>query len=441
MKSEWKVKPISELVKFNPPYTLARGVTVSYVEMAALPVFNREISYFQEREFKGGGSRFKNGDVLFARITPCLQNGKTCRVSGLQDEQIANGSTEFIVLSAKDKKYDNGFVYYTSIDKVFREFAKGRMEGTTGRQRVSWQALSEYEMLIPPLIARRKIAHILSTLDDKIELNRKMNETLESMAQAIFKSWFVDFDPVHAKAGASSEDELDKAAKDLGISREVLDLFPSEFEESELGLIPRGWEVQPISALINLIGGGTPRRSESTYWNGALPWFSVKDMPPDSDVFVLDTEEKITKLGLTESSTKLLKKGTTIISARGTVGKLALLGTDMCMNQSCYGVRGKEVGPFFNYFNLREAVSTLQRNTHGAVFDTITTQTFNTYFSGFCGLVLSFEFENVIGPLMNRIELNVRENDSLRFARDTLLPKLLSGELDVSNLDLGLTDD
>lgn len=196
-------------------------------------------------------------------------------------------------------------------------------------------------------------------------------------------------------------------------------------------LIPEGWKVSSLSELIKLTGGGTPKRSEEKYWNGDIPWFSVKDVPSGSNVFVVDTDEKITELGLNKSSTKLLPKGTTIITARGTVGKLALVGTDMCMNQSCYGIRGIEVGDYYNYFNLKEAVSTLQRNTHGAVFDTITTKTFETYSMAFSGTELANEFDALVAPLLQKIEANVRQNIELAKLRDTLLPKLLSGEIEL----------
>jgi type I restriction enzyme S subunit len=240
------------------------------------------------------------------------------------------------------------------------------------------------------------------------------------MAQAIFKSWFVDFDPVKAKMNGEQPEGMDATTASL---------FPEKLVESELGLIPEGWEVSTLSSLIQLTGGGTPKRSEETYWNGDIPWFSVRDVPSGSNVFVVDTDEKITELGLNKSSTKLLPKGTTIITARGTVGKLALVGTDMCMNQSCYGIRGKEVGDFYNYFNLNEAVSTLQRNTHGAVFDTITTKTFDTYSMAFGGVELANKFDAIVAPLLQKIEANVRQNIELATLRDTLLPKLLSGEL------------
>jgi type I restriction enzyme S subunit len=436
MKSEWKVKPISELVKFNPPYTLARGVTVSYVEMAALPVFNREISYFQEREFKGGGSRFKNGDVLFARITPCLQNGKTCRVSGLQDEQIANGSTEFIVLSAKDKKYDNGFVYYTSIDKVFREFAKGRMEGTTGRQRVSWQALSEYEMLIPPLIARRKIAHILSTLDDKIELNRKMNETLESMAQAIFKSWFVDFDPVHAKAGASSEDELDKAAKDLGISREVLDLFPSEFEESELGLIPRGWEVKALDRVAHYQNGLALQKFRPKDENNFLPVLKIAQLKKG----FAGGEEKADPSIKAEC---IVNSGDVVFSWSGSLFVDIWCGGKVALNQHLFKVTSDKYSKWFYYYWTKQHLINFQQIAADKAV-TIGHIKRSHLAEALCVIpdeeVLN-RLDEIISPLLEKLIVNRLETFSLQKTRDTLLPKLLSGELDVSNLNLGLTDD
>ncbi|WP_372430267.1 restriction endonuclease subunit S [Vibrio alginolyticus] len=283
-------------------------------------------------------------------------------------------------------------------------------------------ALKGIEIDLPPKHVQKQVAQIVKSLDKKLANNRGVNQTLEQMAQAIFKSWFVDFDPVKAKMNGEQPEGMDAATASL---------FPEKLVESELGLIPEGWEVSSLSELIKLTGGGTPKRSEETYWGGDIPWFSVKDVPSGSNVFVVDTDEKITELGLIKSSTKLLPKGTTIITARGTVGKLALVGTDMCMNQSCYGIRGKEVGDYYNYFNLKQAVRTLQQNTHGAVFDTITTKTFDTYSLAFGGVELADKFDALIAPLLQKIEANVRQNIELSTLRDTLLPKLLSGEIEL----------
>ncbi len=243
----------------------------------------------------------------------------------------------------------------------------------------------------PPIDQQRAIANILGGLDEKIDLNRRINQTLEAMAQALFKSWFVDFDPVKAKIAAIQEDrdplraamsaisgksdaELDALPREQVAHLAVTAaLFPDEMEASELGEVPKGWVIEPLSKMIQLIGGGTPKRSEPSYWQGDVLWYSVKDSPLDGDVWAVDTEETITGLGLQNSSTKLIPVGATIISARGTVGKLAMVGKEMAMNQSCYGVTGANgVGSCFNYFNLKIAVEALKRNTHGAVFDTIT---------------------------------------------------------------------
>lgn len=301
---------------------------------------------------------------------------------------------------------------------------------------------------------QKAIAKILSSLDDKIDLNRRINQTLEAMAQAIFKSWFVDFDSVKAKIAAieQGEDPLRAAMRAIsGKTDAELDqmprehhhqlaataaLFPDAMEESELGEIPKGWEVVPLSKMIRLIGGGTPKRSEPSYWGGTIPWFSVKDVPNDGNVWVVDTDEKITEAGLQKSSTKLLRKGATIISARGTVGKLAMVGQEMAMNQSCYGVVGAEgVGNFFNYFNLKFAVETLKRNTHGAVFDTITQTTFETVACVKPESSVIKQFDETVEPLLKGIRSNVFQSRALAELRDTLLPKLLSGELHVSDTE------
>jgi type I restriction enzyme S subunit len=186
--------------------------------------------------------------------------------------------------------------------------------------------------------------------------------------------------------------------------------------------------------MVELIGGGTPKKSESDYWDGDIAWFSVKDAPADGDVFVIDTELKITELGLNKSSTKLLPKGVTIISARGTVGRLALVGVPTAMNQSCYGVKGIDgIDPYLNYFNLKEAVSTLQQNTHGAVFDTITRDTFDTVFLVDASGSIKIEFERAVEDGFKKIRNNLFENKSLESLRDSLLPKLLAGELDLDS--------
>ena len=200
-----------------------------------------------------------------------------------------------------------------------------------------------------------------------------MNETLEEMARALFKSWFVDFDPMRAKM-----DGRWRRGQSLpGMPADLYDLFPDGMVDSELGEIPAGWEVGVLDDVIELLSGGTPRTTMAEYWDGEIPWYTAKDAPTPSDVFVLDTERKITMEGVENSATKILPAGTTIITARGTVGKIACLGIPMSMNQTCYGIRGSSGYPdFFTYLNIRLTVDELRHRTHGTIFDTITRQTF-----------------------------------------------------------------
>ncbi|MFW2034355.1 MULTISPECIES: restriction endonuclease subunit S [Acinetobacter] len=324
--------------------------------------------------------------------------------------------------------------------------------GTT-QKALTIQALKKVSLSIPSIDIQDKISKIYFDLNNKIHLNNQINQTLESIAQAIFKSWFIDFDPVRAKIAAKqegkdaelaamcaisgkSEAEVEQMAKeDFAELQATATLFPDELVESELGEVPKGWDKYSLSKMITLIGGGTPKRSEPDYWNGNIYWFSVKDVPKESDTFVIRTEERITELGLNKSSTKLLPVGTTIITARGTVGKIALVGHEMAMNQSCYGVQGiNGVKQFMTYYLIKNAVEVLKKNTHGAVFDTITQATFETVVSIKPDIQILNLFECKVEKIMDQIKNNLYQNHSLIEIRDTLLPKLLSGELDVSGL-------
>ncbi len=202
----WCELPFSEAVQLNPTVSINRGTAYPFVDMSAVNVGSRFAYASEQRLFKGGGSRFRNGDTLMARITPCLENGKIARYQAVNSVSVGHGSTEFIVIRGRPKITDNDFAYYLTKWEEVRNYAIGQMTGTSGRQRVPTDALDHLMVSLPPLSDQRTIAHILGTLDDKIELNRRMNETLEAMARELFKSWFVDFDPVHAKATLKRHD-------------------------------------------------------------------------------------------------------------------------------------------------------------------------------------------------------------------------------------------
>ena len=329
-------------------------------------------------------------------------------------------SPDYVVFGCKKDKLDPDFFNYFIKGPVWKQWTTAAGVGSV-RVRIYFRELARMPITLPPLAEQKAIAAVLGALDDKIELNRRMNATLEAMARALFQSWFVDFDPVRAKLDGRQPPNLAPATAAL---------FPDSFQDSELGPIPAAWEVCPLSEKIELLSGGTPKTSEPSYWDGNIPWYSVKDAPSETDVWVIHTEKQVTKEGIANSAAQILPEGTTIISARGTVGKLALIGTPMAMNQSCYGVRGiKGYGDFFTYFALRQATAELQQRTHGTVFDTITRQTFETLDCIFPPANLTAAFDRTVEPLLSQIRANLHQSRTLATLRDTLLPKLLSGEL------------
>ena len=364
------------------------------------------------------------GDLLFARRSLVAEGAGKCIVVA-EIKEPTTFESSIIRARPNPQTVDSLFLYYL-FNSPYGAYVLLTIRRQVAVSGITGTDLVELPVPLPPLAEQKAIAAVLGALDDKIELNRRMNATLEAMARALFQSWFVDFDPVRAKLDGRPPANLDPATAAL---------FPDSFQESPLGPVPRGWEVCSLADKIELLGGGTPKTSEPAYWDGDIPWYSVRDAPSEADVWVMHTEKHITKDGVTNSAAQILREGTTIISARGTVGKLALIGTPMAMNQSCYGVRGiSGYGDFFTYFALRQATADLQQRTHGTVFDTITRQTFETLDCTFPPANLTAAFDRTVAPLLAQIRANLYQSRTLATLRDTLLPKLLSGELKVSGL-------
>lgn len=374
------------------------------------------------RDYKSGAGLYPvfgtNGPIGFHSDALCPYPGVIIGRKGVYRGVVYSDRPFYVIDTAfyvKPKiEIDMRWAYYELLTHDINGLDSGSAIPSTSRE--SFYSLPVF---VPPLEEQRAIAAVLGVLDDKIELNRRMNATLEVMARALFKSWFVDFDPVRAKMEGRTP---------YGMNAATAALFPAAFTNSSLGPIPQGWEVAPFSETITLFGGGTPKTSITGFWNGGIPWFSVGDAPTDSDVFVTQTEKTITEAGLANSSARVLPANTAIISARGTVGKCALLGCPMAMNQSCYGIRSTEGrGDYFTYYALRAIVSILQRNTHGAVFDTITRSTFHSVQTIVPPTELTRAFDEDVAPYLGRILSNLKESRVLAAIRDALLPKLLSG--------------
>ena len=386
--TEWKEYKFSDFVEINPSVKIPKGIPVSFVEMKDLDCSVRYCESSQLKELTGG-SRFMNGDTLFARITPCLENGKICQVRNLKNG-YGFGSTEFHVFRGKEGVSDYDFVYYLSRWDEVRDFAEHNLEGSSGRQRVSKEAFDNLFLILPPLPTQRRIAAILSSLDDKIDLLHRENATLEQMAETMFRQWFV----VEAK------------------------------EE---------WEEKPLGKCIKLIGGGTPKTSEERFWNGNVCWLSGGDIANNHKSFVSSSEKSISQDGLNNSSAKLLPENAMVVSARGTVGKYCLLSKPMAFSQSNYGILPTFEGCyFFTYLLVAYHIDELQSAAYGSVFDTITTKTFD-------GVSVKIPqnqneiicFENKVTPYFEKIKSNNKQINTLIQTRDGLLPRLMGGEIKI----------
>ncbi|WP_456455019.1 restriction endonuclease subunit S, partial [Thermovibrio sp.] len=219
----WEVRKLGEIAEINPKEILKKRSIYPFIDMASVPENKRLPENIFYKEYKGSGSKFRKNDILFSRITPCLENGKTAYLKNFLENNVGFGSTEFIVIRRKKNISNSLFLYYLVRWDTFRENARKEMSGTSGRQRVSPQALSNIDVPCPPLPEQEKIAEILGSIDDQIENLTEQNKTLEEIAKTIFKRWFIDFE---------FPNEEGKPYKSSG----------GEFVDSELGRIPKGWK-------------------------------------------------------------------------------------------------------------------------------------------------------------------------------------------------------
>ena len=423
MSSEWAVQRLDQIAEINPTRKVHKGSAVPFVDMAALPQFSRDISVNDVvvREAKGAGAHFQNGDTLLARITPCLENGKTAQVRCLDGDAIAEGSTEFIVLCGKDPA-DNDYIYYLCREPAFREYAIGRMEGTSGRQRVSWQSIAAYQFAFPSPEERRETARVLSTLDDRITLLRETNATLEAIAQALFKSWFVDFDPVRAKMEGRTPEGMDEATAAL---------FPDGFETSELGEVPRGWRVMPVGDAIEAVGGATPDTKNEAFWEPPVHcWTSPKDLSGIAAPVLLDTERKVSDQGLAKIGSGLLPSGTLLMSSRAPIGYLALAQVPLAINQGYIAMLpGGLLPPLYMYFWCRHNMDNIKGRANGSTFMEISKKAFRPIPVLVPTNDLVTAFTATTEALFARLTANEHQAQTLSTLRDTLLPRLISGQL------------
>ena len=277
------------------------------------------------------------------------------------------------------------------------------------------------QLSVPPLPEQRAIAHVLGTLDDKIELNRRMNETLEAMARALFKSWFVDFDPVRAKM----------EGRDTGLPEDIADLFPDRLVDSEMGEVPLGWKVSQIGDEVDAVGGSTPSTKELSYWHqGEHYWATPKDLSKLSSPVLLETTRKITDAGLRKISSRTLPVGTVLLSSRAPIGYLAIAEIPTAVNQGFIAMRCERRLPnFYVLYWCEQNLGYIRDIAGGSTFAEISKKTFRTVPVVVPPKAILVTYQRLIRPLYDLLVANVKEAATLAALRDTLLPKLISGEI------------
>jgi type I restriction enzyme S subunit len=392
MADNWTETTFDEAVYTNPPVPMKRGEQYFFVDMKSVEPVHRTVSESEIRKFKGGGSRFMPYDTLMARITPCLENGKIARYVPSDGNSPAHGSTEFIVIRGREGVTDNDFAYYLTRGETFRSFAIVQMTGSSGRQRVPVESLKDFIVSLPPLPEQRAIAHILGTLDDKIELNRRMNKTLEEIARAIFKKTFIE---------------------------------PME------GGFPNGWREGKVEELI-LLSKETinpSEFSEETFYHYSIPAYDEGRLPK----VVIGEQIQSNKFIVPTNAVLISKLNPRI--PRVWFPNIKEYHRSVCSTEFLVAIPKKIVSREYLYTIFTSQIFL-------DVFATLVTGTSGSHQRVKPEYLLAMDlaippqklmdrFTEIVRPLYKRIAINLDESRTLAILRDTLLPKLLSGQIRV----------
>ncbi|WP_337296838.1 restriction endonuclease subunit S [Variovorax sp. CCNWLW225] len=366
---------------------------------------------------------------LFVSLKGATKDGKMIGSVARVPSSVSSGrlTQDTVKLEFGDSSTEaKNFLYWVLRTPQYREYCDGRATGS------AVVALSRDDFLtypVPPVTTTRKrIVELLETLDSKIELNRRMNATLEAMAQALFKSWFVKFEPVHAKLHARPLPGMDDATTAL---------FPATFEGSGSKQIPSGWTIETVGEIVDCVGGGTPSTAEPKYWeDGTHHWATPKDFSSLQAPVLLDTDRKLTDAGIAKISSGLLPVGTLLLSSRAPVGYLAITAIPVAINQGFIAIKCNERASNFFMLNWCQTnMAEIESRATGTTFAEISKQNFRPLPVVVPPEKLMTAFTTKVAPLYAQISTNLRQSSNLANLRDTLLPKLFSGRLGVMDVD------
>ena len=394
MKSEWQTVRAADFMDFNPRLSIKKGTVATKISMDKLRPFTKVVPSVEQAEFSGG-TKFANGDTIVARITPCLENGKTAFVDCLKENEIAFGSTEFIVLRAKPGVSDSQFVYYLATSPEFRNVAIKSMVGSSGRQRVQQLVLENLELTVPKLPEQEKIGRFLAELDDKIALNERVNDNLEQQAATYFQELFINnANPM--------------------------------------------WQISTISDLGTVVGGSTPSKTKPEYYtNNGIAWITPKDLSINKSKFISHGENDITELGLKNSSATVMPKGTVLFSSRAPIGYIAIASNEVTTNQGFKSVIPySEIGTAFVYFFLKHSLPVIESAASGSTFKEISGSAMKNIPAIIPDRNTLDQFNSFCAPIFAQQKILEEQNHSLAMLRDSLLPKLMSGAIDIASIQL-----
>ena len=390
--AEWVMKKLKDIAEFNPRESLAKGVVAKKVAMDKLQPFCRDIPGYELEPFSGG-TKFRNGDTIMARITPCLENGKTAKVAVLDEGEVGFGSTEYIVFRAKDG-IDEDFIYYLVCSPLVREPAIKSMVGSSGRQRVQTDVVQNLEIMVPDYEEQKQISGILKSLDDKIVANTEINKNLEHQAEALFHSLFVEnVNPI--------------------------------------------WKDGVLSDLGTVVAGGTPSKTKPEYYSEkGIAWITPKDLSLNKSKFISHGKIDISELGFSKSSAIKMPTGTVLFSSRAPIGYIAIAANEVTTNQGFKSIVPNEnVGTAFMYYLLKFLLPTIEGMASGSTFKEISGAAMKSVPVVIPDNETIDKFNAFCTPIFRQQEVLEAENSRLVDIRDALLLKLMVGELDVSDIE------